>query len=277
MKNFFQPRVFATSLLLASVVTGVTVLAAKTRRESPPVNVANKTRAFFVVSATEVRANQTSRWVKLELQNGYDSAIIAFSVKSHNSVTKGGSFTNSFLVQYGQVIAPGEIITHEYGMHPTQDIIRVQAVVFEDGTTDGNEATANQLKGDCVARREQARRALEIFRKAESNADSDASRLNEEIRKGLLQLPDGSAEPASRSINATDARTRYYSRGFVGGMAGAKNHLLTEMTRMSEEFSPAKFKDSSEEDKLRAEKTHRWSLDMLRASLETLMTRTAKL
>ncbi len=40
---------------------------------------------------------------------------------------------------------------------------------------------------------------------------------------------------------------------------------------------PAKFKDSSEERKLHAKKQHRVLLDMLRARLETALTRTAKL
>ncbi len=134
--------------------------------------------------------------------------------------------------------------------------------MLEDGTTDGNEASANYLKGHCVAAKEQAQRALSIFCKVESNAGLDASQLNEEIRQGLLQLPDGSEEPASQSVDAAAAQVRYYSRGLIAGMAGAKNSWLSELTGRAEEFSPAKFKDKSEEEKLRAEKMHRATLDM---------------
>jgi hypothetical protein len=174
------------------------------------------------------------RDVELSFQNNNPQGIIAYSVEVINQRSKQSYLIANFPFEGGRAIPTGQVFTEKYSIRDAYDLIKLAAVVFEDGTIEGDSSRANYVKGHCVGTREQYRLALDVFHRVESNNAADDLQLNEGLKKGFAQLPE---QPDEVPGKKSSRESQQYFMGRSMGMTQAKNNLLAEVEGATEKLT----------------------------------------
>lgn len=238
MKKTFNLRIFSISLSISFLLlAGLTVWATKSNRQSVPIEVANKTQSVQITSFSENLRTTSTRDVALSFQNNNPLGIVAYSVEVVNQPLKQSYFIASSPFEGGRALPSAHVFTEEYAIPDRYNLITLEAVVFEDGTIEGDSLHANYLKGRWMGTKEQYRSALDVIRQAESDHSADAFQLNESLKNGLAQLPE---EPKEAPDKKSSHEAHQYFMGRSMGMTQAKNTLLAEVDGTTEKLTVEK-------------------------------------
>ena len=141
------------------------------------VRVQNKTSALKIVSGRKVGEGDVAAF-EVQLMNQSDKMILAYTFSS------GESGVTSF----GLSLAPGDYKTERIpfgNLEPSVDNsvsdLRLSAVYFEDGSSEGENIDVVRLTNRMIGIREQAEVGLQAMRKAASSGESDPERLMKTI------------------------------------------------------------------------------------------------
>jgi hypothetical protein len=209
---------FACSLLLittADLSRPTSPLSAQS--EDLPID--NKTQAFQIISS-----ELNNGIIKLSLRNGYSKAINGFTI--------GGSDTSGIQVDFtstDSVIVPGEVYKYKIPSQSIQSVsgdvanklkLKILSVVFEDGTSDGDNRAAEQMKNRRRGEKVQLARIISLLNRALASSDSgtlDAiGRLKTQI-SSLAVTPEN-GQPAE----------------IVGGLHHGKEDVLARIRALEE-------------------------------------------
>lgn len=123
--------------------------------------------------------------LSLSLRNDYNKTITAFAVSSSHIITR------SELIDTDQVMAPGAIQTKLYEL-PSSPLpgyaTTVQAVVFDDGTADGNPAIIRQILDARDGNKTQIDRILPAL--SLDARDGDLEHQWRRVKSRIGELPD---------------------------------------------------------------------------------------
>lgn len=235
MKKIFNLQIFSISLLISFLLlAGLTVLATKSNHQSASIEIANETRSVQVAAFSESPRSTSTREVELSFRNNNPLGIVAYSVEVINQPHKQNYFIANSPYEGGRALPSGHVFTKEYSIPDGYNLIKLAAVVFEDGTIEGDSLQANYVKGHWVGTKEQYRSALDVFRQAESDNSADAIQLNESLKKGFAQLPE---EPQEVPDKKSSRQSQRYFMGRSMGMTQAKKSLLAEVDGVAEKPS----------------------------------------
>jgi hypothetical protein len=186
--------------------------------QSNDLEVSNRTRAFQVISA--IRSGED---VRVSFKNGYNKTINAFTLSGGSNSGVQVDFTNS-----DTAIAPGA--TYNYrtaaaSLEPSVSAVKplnltVLAVVFEDGTSDG-EANAiadvkNRRSGEKVA----LARIIPLLDQTLAASDADLPAALDRLKAQISSLFPDSEQGQSPEI--------------AGGILHGKGDVLGDIERLKQ-------------------------------------------
>lgn len=186
----FNP-IFIVLILGCIVIISASLLLTQSQsRHQNGLQVDSDTQAFQVISA-----ERTGRYIRVLLKNNSSRGINGYTISVDDAqITKDITIAN-------RVIAPGE--TDEFHVpgddNPSPEI-RVLAVIFDNGMTDGNPSASAQLKGRRLGLKTQLQRILHLLQKALNDRQLDTraaiDRLKTDI-SSLSERPDSTLPPES--------------------------------------------------------------------------------
>lgn len=153
------------------------------KEELADIKMVNKTSGFLVASLNRIGANR----LRLELRNTYDKAITAFRL-SFGKV----EVTDELSYNKKRIILPNAVFTDEYPIQPTSGDYRltVLAVVFEDGTGDGDAHAIREITGIRLGKQLAYQHFLNRITALLNSPDSQLSKSLETMRSEIANLPD---------------------------------------------------------------------------------------
>lgn len=206
-------------VVIFAVLMGVSAWPSRSplRQRTEP-RVLNKTRAFRVVS--QERDNQH---FLLTLKNGYRKDITGYTVTQGMDTPSSAEVSIEEDFIYGdKVIAPGETYVVRIpiseqspapGSVPQQEQdINVAAVLFDDGTGDGDAKVIKKTKDRRRGERIQLERILPLFQAVLDAPDADLPAALDRLESRIALLPEVTGKEFSSSVKS--------------GLQGGKEMLL---------------------------------------------------
>jgi hypothetical protein len=221
-KKTLPKRFLVTALLILSGVAfaswGLILPGGKTASQDLP-QVKNGTRSFQLVSK-ELR-QFGEEFVVLEMKNVSRKGITAYSI----SASPNGRTDTDYNIS-GHVIAPGETEEIEIpratvnaaDSTDSRGEIRILAVVFEDGTSEGDPAITSWIRERRLGEKFQFRQIARLLRDGISALASTSSVNLTSLRASISSLPE-----ATGDLN---------SAAFREGLRDAKKDELTLLERL---------------------------------------------
>jgi hypothetical protein len=187
-------------------------------RQSTNPRILNKTRAFEVVSQ-----KRNGQHFLLNLKNGYSKNIIGYTVTQGADTPTSAEVSIEEDFIYGdKVIAPGETYAvripiseqqSSIGKVSTQEQdINVLAVMFDDGTSDGDSKSITKTKDRRRGELIQLERILPLFQAILDLPDADIPEALDRLESQIAALPEISENGLSPSARS--------------GLKGGKEMLL---------------------------------------------------
>lgn len=180
------------SILCVSTVTvmsliGISALSGNrsTTQQDSPIQIANRTQALSVI-----KAERGSNEFSITLKNNSAKTITAFSI----SPSKGFTITEEFLfAEISDIgIGPNASFLKTYptltSMQPQS--IEIKALVFDDGTAEGDTRAVRQIEDSRLGQQIQIRRAVKELENFLANAIGDASEFKKNLRNALNSSDD---------------------------------------------------------------------------------------
>ncbi|MDQ1591182.1 MAG: hypothetical protein QOG71_1809 [Pyrinomonadaceae bacterium] len=238
MRKTFNLRIFSVSLLTSFLfLAALTVWATKSSPQRSSIEIVNQTLTVPVLAWKENPTTWSLRDLEVSFQNNNPQGILAYSIEVINQAQKQNYSIATLPFVGGRVIPPAQIVTKHYGIPHGYNLIKLTAVVFEDGTIEGDSLHANHLKGQYDGTIEQYRLALDVFRKAESNHSADALQISESLKKGFAQLPE---QPKEVPDKKSSRQSQRYFMGKMAAMTQVKSILLEQLEGAAENSSGAR-------------------------------------
>lgn len=174
--------------------------------QGPPLKVSNRTHACEIV-----KVETNSERVRLSLKNNYNKTITAYAISvgddshSHREpsshLTAGSTWNHDLRLRAGRI--EGEIT--------------VLAVVFEDGSSDGDARVAKEITDYRLARKTQRERIIPVLRKVLAARDTEIQSALEKAHAALYALPTG---------------YRWESHFTVAGLRNARASILMDFEEL---------------------------------------------
>ena len=221
-KRILPIRSLVTLLLIMAGVAfaslGLILPGGKTASQDLP-QVKNGTRSFQMVSK-ELR-QFGEEFVVLEMKNMSRKGITAYSI----SADPNGRTDRDYSIS-GHVIEPGEMEEIEIPRTAVKSAdlsnspgeIRILAVVFEDGTSEGDPAIASWIRDQRQGKKVQFRRIERLLRKAINASGSPSPANLKSLRASIASLPETTEELDSAA--------------FRSGLRHAKQDVITLIDRL---------------------------------------------
>jgi hypothetical protein len=204
-----------------------------------PPQVTNKTQALSVESVSEARPTYT-----LKVRNVSHKAINAIhSYGIENDRKQGGSgFSATPLIPAGSIFVLQErfalteerLKTKAQELEPTKRVIVIAAIVFDDGTFEGEPDKAAEMAANMAGDRIQLLRINRLVDELSGAALRDAEQLKK--LKGDIAALSEEVDPAIAnelmlrfSTASEDTRNRRIKEEVAYGLRSTKNHVLREI------------------------------------------------
>lgn len=206
----------ALSICLIVLVT-VSVLSTRSQQayqrapEVWPVN--NQTQALRIASLTDRGGVGTKHTFEISVVNVSDKAIVEYTFfkKDGSALTTSGATT-------GWSLAPGESDAVKADLGPGETIT-LAALLFADGTGQGDAGELTRMKDYRVGVEEQYRRAVPILNQVKGvAAAAEANSVAAALRQQLASLP---VPPVGEGVSA----------GKSAGMHDAKQFIEVQVTQ----------------------------------------------
>ncbi|SRR6266404_392722 len=221
-KRILPIRSLVTLLLImvgvAFASLGLILPGGKTASQDLP-QVKNGTRSFQMVSKELKQFGE--EFVVLEMKNVSRKGITAYSI----SADPNGRTDRDYSIS-GHVIEPGEIEEIEIPRTAVKSAdlinspgeIRILAVVFEDGTSEGDPAICSWIRDQRRGKKVQFRRIEQLLRRAINANDAPTLANLKTLRDSIASLPETTGEMDSAA--------------FRSGLRGAKGLVVNLIDRL---------------------------------------------
>lgn len=137
----------------------------------------------FVVQHIDIHQSSFS----VVLRNDYDKTITAFSVGSATNHTR------TELIGTDQTISPGAIKVKDYDFPPSgpqEYSTTIQAVIFEDGTSEGDPQIIKEFRDNRMGEKAQLSRIIPLLQRVLDAPDGKVVKLLERVRSEIANLPE---------------------------------------------------------------------------------------
>lgn len=193
MKRINTKHIFALLILTVFGIVGFTVWSSAQSKNVERVFVENKTRSLVVESVKELGEKNDQSMVEVSLKNSYDQPISAYRVqvfeefdgkKEMSAVERGG-----LIVDW--VLKPKEIKVEKFLIKSKgKTHLTIAAVLFEDGTGDGETADLTRLQEIRVGGRMGFQRIASILKDTVENESSLSDTAIQSMEEKIKQLSD---------------------------------------------------------------------------------------
>lgn len=177
---------FAALLVIKGFSTNSSSITAKASNQVE-IRISSKTQALQVIS----KQNISDRFFNLSVKNSSDKPITAFVMSfGRNKVTE------EFIHDEGKFISPGNVYTKTYPLPtgtPAPEFI-IQAVVFDDGTGEGNINDIRAITETRLGQALQYKRFLSALKEVESTSEFQLPLAWNKLKERVSSLPDGKSE-----------------------------------------------------------------------------------
>jgi hypothetical protein len=170
-----------STIVLVSLI-GISALSGNrsTTQQNAPLQIANRTRAFAVI-----KAERGSNEFSITLKNNSAKTITAFSI----SPSKGFTITEEFiLAEISDVgIGPDALFSKTYptlaSIQPQS--IEIKALIFDDGTAEGDTRAVRQMEDSRLGQQIQIRRAVKELENFLAKGSGDVSEFKRNLSTAL--------------------------------------------------------------------------------------------
>ncbi len=229
---------FCISTVVLVLLIGISALSGNrsTSQQNLPLQIVNRTQGFSVIKA-EGGSNEFS----ITLKNNSAKTITAFSI----SPSKGYTITEEFVFAETADIGIGSnaLFSKSYPtMNSMQsESIEIKALVFADGTAEGDAREVRQIVDSRLGEQIQMRRAVKELEKFLAKGYRDASELKRNLDNAL-----NSSDEATLSILAELRPSRAISKQPLSeelriGLSNGRHSVLTRLSEAEAESDGSLF------------------------------------
>lgn len=159
--------------------------------------VESQTGALEVLSAV-----RRGPFLKIRLRNASEKKIYSFRMAYHKS---GTSLLFSFVMSDDKTaLAPGEVYKYDYPYNPASSLARepltFEAVLFEDGTGEGEERKVKSLQDLFLASRKELEHITAVIQAAAESPGVEAPDGLRVLERRLLETPDYTSRVALEGL-----------------------------------------------------------------------------
>jgi hypothetical protein len=232
---------------------GIQLFQVKLVRAAPwsigPPEVINKTQALNVESTTEERPAYTVTVRNVSTKN--ISAIMWYGIENDRK-GGGGGVQGGLLVRAGKEFQIQQHFSNSQEKRadesnselPRKRQIVIAAVLFEDGSFEGEPDTAATMAAGWSAEAQQLSRIIPLLQSAAASGDPDQTASLAKLKNdiGALSEEVDTAQVAkllTRFPNLSSEQQRIVNVGFKGGLRVAKHNMLNEIERLEYERAHA--------------------------------------
>jgi hypothetical protein len=205
--------ILTLGIIACAVLLSLRILDARgsSKSQQTIIQVNNKTYAIEVLDSRVENGN-----FKITLKNRSNRNITSYEVS-----LGGGKSAQTELLYTNEVIAPGQVFSDDYPVDDTliRDGFGIVAVIFEDGTGNGDARVIRQISDIRYGEKLQYQRSLPLLERAASVSDNS-------LPETLDQLPLQISSPENQDSNL--------SPYVKSGIQNAKNHLIQELQTVKE-------------------------------------------
>lgn len=190
-------------------------------QEANQITLENMTRSLVVESVRESTSINNQREFEVTFRNDYDKAIASYCVQVYE--TQDGK-TKSYVVErggliLGWVLDPNQTKNEKFRSGAESDVVlRVAAVIFEDGTGDGDSEELSKLKDVRSGVRHGFQKIRPLFKKVADTPD-------------VLRTENSLSDLAKKVRKLED---KDVPSNFRRGFALVKGYLATELNNLND-------------------------------------------
>lgn len=238
------------SLFCISTVVLVSLIGISTLRgnrsatqQNAPLQIANRTQSLSVI-----KAERGSNEFTITLKNNSAKTITAFSI----SPSKGFTITEEFVLAETSDIGIGfnALFSKTYPtLNSVQpESIEIKALIFNDGTAEGDPRAVRQIVDSRLGQQIQIRRAVNELEKFLAKGSGDAAELKRNLDNALNSSDDDTLNTIAELKPSRAITKQPLSDDLRAGLSNGRQSVLT---RLSEAES-----DGSNESLLELKKTY---------------------
>ncbi len=223
--------IFCTSTVVVLLI-GISALSGNrsTTQQDPPLQIVNRTQAFSVIKA-EPGSNEFS----ITLKNNSAKKITAYSISPSKNYKIMEEFVFAETVDYG--IGSNALYSKTY---PTinsiqPESIEIKALIFDDGTAEGEarevrEIVDSRLGQHIQMRRAVKERAVKELEKFLANGSRNASELKRDLYNALTSSDDDTLSILAELRPSRAISKQPLSDHLRGGLIDGRQSVLTRLS-----------------------------------------------
>ncbi len=224
MKHFLSSRFIVATLFILVTVSVIFVFAANQNQVSKDLRIENKTKALVIESTTQLRNQNDRRIFKVTVRSDYEKPIVSYSFRVVDNTTHKNSISRVERsgVADGWSLSAKESDANFFSVPPTGEIvITLEAVLFEDGTGDGELPNVTRLQEISAGVKMAYQQIVPILRRV-SNQDEPS--ISDEAIRSLTD-----------EINSiSEAKVLGNS---IAGFKDAKNYISLELREIKNKLN----------------------------------------
>lgn len=219
--------IFCIPTVVLVLLIGISALSGNrsTTQQDPSLQIANRTRAFSVIKA-ERGPNEFS----ITLKNNSAKTITAFSI----SPSKGFTITEEFVLaetsDFG--IESNELFSKTYptlNSIPPQSI-EIKALIFDDGTAEGDAREVRQIEDSRLGQQIQLRRAVKELENFLAKHSGDVSEFKKELGNALDSSDDDTLNILAELKPSRVTAAQPFSADLREGLSNGRQNVLRALS-----------------------------------------------
>jgi hypothetical protein len=231
MKLLFKLRFTMGVLIICfTLVASAAVWTAKEHKTSDELRIENKTRSLLIESVSETEKQDTKiktdlekRRFKVVVRNGYNKAIVAYSLRQIDSSVLKGDVSGVEIdgATGGWILSPNEThTTYMFFASRGEATLIVSAALFEDNDGDGNLEDLARLRGFRAGIKTQFQQIVSILRQT-VNSNKSVS-------------PDAAIQLLKTEIEAIQEEDKTFSPGLRSGLHHGKEFVINDLKQLED-------------------------------------------
>lgn len=226
MKQLLHSRFVLALAVIVLTISVIVVFAAKGfQRIKDEIRIENKTNSLSIESVTKISKQANAKRFRITVKNNSGKNIVAYSFQQIDDMTPKDSYngieTNGAMI--GWTLAPGKTDSTLVGSFAVGEVsLILNAVLFEDGTGEGEAARIRKLQDNRDGVRLVYQKAVSIARRLTaaneiSKIDVLAQALEKELEAELQKTP----------------------ADLKGGFVDGKNLIITDLKELADKSQSA--------------------------------------
>lgn len=221
-----SPYLVGTLLVMLMLIAVVVAWATNGHHNTDRLRIENKTRSLTVESVTDLEEVQGRSRFAVTVRNGYDKPIVAYSIRVEDSSTDKDTISASErggLVDDWSLQPNATDVAHAFAASGGEVVLTIFAVLFEDGTGDGDTNALTRLQEVRAGIKLAYQRIAPILRRA-------ASQNRAVISEAAIQsLEDEVASISDREVPMNLRRGFDQAKGYIDSeLKNLKDNLHSE-------------------------------------------------